>query len=342
LDLTVTDTQRELAESVRGVLERECSADVLRRRVEEGQRPDALWGRMVELGWPALTVPTEHGGLGFGFTELLVVLEELGRAAAPGPLLPTVTQLLPAIADDTEMLGAIAAGDRTGSLVTGDVGLDGDVLRGTARHVIEGSWVDTFVVIVGSGDDTAVHLVDATEAQRTPEQSVDATRELTTVTFQSAPAHPVGGATLAAAVRDHATVGLACETIGTVHRLLRMTLDYVAVREQFDRPIGSFQAVKHQLADAHVEAEKAQAVTWYAALTVAEDDPRRSLAASMAKAAAGEAARLVAKRAIQLHGGIGYTWEHDLHLYVKRARANAVLLGDPAEHRARVADLLGV
>ncbi|MBW3662490.1 MAG: acyl-CoA/acyl-ACP dehydrogenase [Actinobacteria bacterium] len=341
MDLTVSETQIELRESVRGVLERECSAEVLRRRIEGGERPEALWQRMVELGWPALTIPTEYDGLGFGFAELLVVLEEIGRAAAPGPLLPTVTQLLPAVAREVDLLADIAAGNRTGSLVTGDLRLDGDAVQGTARHVLEGSWVDTFVVVVASEGDATVHLVDATQTQRTPEQTVDATRELTTVTFDAAPARQVGGRDLAEAVRDHATIGLACETVGTIQRLLTMTLDYVRVREQFDRPIGSFQAVKHQLADAHVATEKAQAVTWYAALTVAEDDPRRSLAGSMAKAAAGEAARLVAARAVQLHGGIGYTWEHDLHLYVKRARADAVLLGDPAAHRARVADLLG-
>lgn len=338
MDLTVTDTQNELRESVRGVLDRECTAEVLRRRTETGERPDALWARMVELGWPALTIAEEDGGLGFGFAELLVVLEELGRAAAPGPLLPTVTHLSPAA--DAELRRAIASGERTGSLATGDLRVDGDAVSGTARHVIEGSWVDSLVVI--TADDDGVWLVDASATERAPETTVDLTRDLTTVTFDRAPAQRLGGAALAATVRDHATIGLAVETVGTAQRLLAMTTGYAKVREQFGVPIGSFQAVKHQLADAHVAVEKAQATAWFAALTVAEDDPRRTLAASMAKAAAGDAARLLAERAIQLHGGIGYTWEHDLHLYAKRARTNALLLGDPAEHRAKIATLLRI
>ncbi len=381
MELEFTPEQDELRDGVRAVLERECPMSFVRTLVEKRWRDgdataDELWRRMVELGWPALTVPADAGGLGFGAVELAVVLEELGRVVAPGPYLPTVTQFVPAVREtgDTEQrarfLGAVAANGTTGSLAIAEASgnfdpahveaiaepaAGGYTLRGTKHFVFEPLVADEIVVVARvagtSGDDGIGAFVvprEATTVAASP--SIDVSRVIGTVELPDV--HVPGdrvlgepGPAVAASLRravDEAVAALAMETVGTCQSIFDVSLDYAKQREQFGVPIGSFQATKHKFADMLILLERARATSYFAALTIAEDDERRALATSMAKAAAGDATHKIAKEGIQVHGGIGYTWEHDIHLYVRRAQADGLLFGTAATHRARVADLIGI
>jgi alkylation response protein AidB-like acyl-CoA dehydrogenase len=329
---------------------------------------------MIELGWPALTVPEEAGGLGMGAVELAVVMEELGRVLAPGPFVPTVTQFAPVVAEagSTEQrrrfLGSVAAGEITGTLafvedngsidagrISSTASPDGDgfVLAGTKVAVPETASADEIVVVArqpGADDGVGAFVVPRFDARVDPIDSFDASRPLAKVTLDGVRVGTdrvlgvPGPATAAAVARavEVATMALAVETVGAAQAIFDMTLAYAKQREQFGAPIGSFQAIKHKFADMLVALERARATSYFAALTIAEEDVRRALAVSTAKAAAGDCAALFAKEGIQIHGGIGYTWEHDMHLYVRRLRSNSILFGNAAQHRARVADLIGL
>ncbi len=375
MQLEFTPEQEELRDSVRAVLERECPIGLVRSIVENQASPDGLWKQMVELGWPALTVPEERGGLGLGWVELAVVAEELGRAVAPGPFLTTVGLFLPAvtaIADpgqQAQLLPRIADGSLTGALaVTERVGGPdpapvqavatrmggGWRLDGTKTAVLSGDVADELLVIArepgGDRDGLVAALVPRTEVSVTPEAPLDATRSLVDVTLDGIRVEDdrvLGepGPSTAQGLRraiEAGTVALAVEIVGTCQTILDVTLEYAKHREQFGVPIGSFQAIKHKFADMLISLERARATAYFAALCVAENDPRRSIAAPTAKAAAGDCQRLLTKEGIQIHGGIGYTWEHDMHLYVRRAKTDAALLGDTRQEHARIADeLLG-
>ncbi|MCZ7526342.1 MAG: acyl-CoA/acyl-ACP dehydrogenase [Acidimicrobiia bacterium] len=376
MELEFTPEQEELRDGVRAMLAGECPMSLVREVVEKGARPERLWTQMAELGWPALTVPEAAGGLGLGAVEMAVVVEELGRVVAPGPFVPTATQFVPAVretgtpAQQERFLGPVAAGERSGTLalaeaegdfepadVTATVERDGDavVLRGTKRFVVEATAVDDLVVVArepGSvGDDgvTAV-VVPRTAVTVTPLQAFDASRGLATVLLDGARVESdrvlgTPGPATARALRravEEATVALALEIVGACQAIFDVSLAYARERHQFGVPIGSFQAIKHKFADMYVALERARATGYYAALTIAEDDERRTLATSAAKAAAGDCQRLLAKEGIQVHGGIGFTWEHDMHLYVRRVKSDAALFGSAGTHRARVADLIGV
>ena len=376
MHLEFTTEQDELRDGVRAMLARECPMSLVREVVEKGTTPDALWSQMVELGWPALTVPEPAGGLGMGTVELAVVVEELGRVLAPGPFVPTVTQFAPVVAEagspeqQERFLGGIAAGELTGTLalveesgsidaghVTTAATPDGDgfVLEGAKEMVVEASTADEIAVIARTpgtqGDDgVGAFVVSRADVRLDPVDALDATRPLARVALDGV---RIGadrvlgepGPATAAAVRravEVAATALAVETVGAAQAIFDITLAYAKQREQFGAPIGSFQAIKHKFADMLVALERARATSYFAALTIAEDDGRRALATSTAKAAAGDCAALLAKEGIQIHGGIGYTWEHDMHLYVRRVKSSSLLFGNAAQHRARVADLIGL
>ena len=360
MELEFTEEQEELRSGVRALLSRECPPSLVREVVETGKRAEGLWSQMVELGWPALTVAEDAGGLGLGFIELAVVLEELGRVVAPVPYLATVTQFLPLVresgggATQADVGGRVAAGELTGALVYEGVAAersdDGWVLRGDAGYVLDAPIAEELAVAARAGDDVGLFLVEAAGVDVAPVAAFDASRPVGRVTFDSV---AVGGTRVlcepgAAAneartrALEEATVAIALETVGACQTIFDVLLDYAKSREQFGVPIGSFQAVKHKFADMLVALEKARATAYFAALTIAEDDERRALAASMAKAAAGDCQRLLAQEGIQSLGGIGYTWEHDMHLYVKRAKTGDALFGTASTHRARVAELLGL
>jgi alkylation response protein AidB-like acyl-CoA dehydrogenase len=376
MELEFSEEQDALREGVRSVLERECPTSVVRGVVEKGVAPDGLWAHMVELGWPALTVPDDAGGLGLGMVELAVVVEELGRVIAPGPFLPTVTQFAPAVreAGSAEQrrhyLTAVATGDCTGALalteaggsydparVTATATPDGDhvVLTGTKDAVLGGVSADAIVVVARhpgtEGDDgVGAYVVARDDVVIEAIASLDPSRDVARVVLDGARVDSerilgTPGPPTAAALRravEEATAALSLEMVGTCQAIFDMTLEYAKHREQFGVPIGSFQAIKHKFADMLVTLERARATAYFAALTIAEDDDRRGVAVASAKAAAGDCARLLAQAGIQIHGGIGYTWEHDVHLYVRRARADGALFGTAADHRERVAALLGL
>jgi alkylation response protein AidB-like acyl-CoA dehydrogenase len=374
--LEFTAEQDELRDGVRAMLARECPIALVREVVEKGATPDALWAHMVELGWPALTVPEHAGGLGMGTVELAVVVEELGRVLAPGPFVPTVTQFAPVVAeagstDQRErFLRGVATGAITGTLafvedggsidvtrISSTASPDGDgyALDGTKTAVVEAATADELAVVARrpgtAGDDgVGAFVVPREDVRIDPIDALDASRALARVSLDGVRigadrvlGEP-GPATAAAVGRavEVATTVLAVETVGTAQEMFDITLAYAKQREQFGVPIGSFQAIKHKFADMLVLLERARATSYFAALTIAEDDERRSLATSVAKAAAGDCATLLAKEGIQIHGGIGYTWEHDMQLYVRRVKSSSVLFGNAGQHRARIADLIGL
>jgi alkylation response protein AidB-like acyl-CoA dehydrogenase len=337
VELEFTGDQEDLRASVRAVLVRESPMSLVREVVEKGTTPEGLWARMVDLDWPALTIPEANGGIGLGFVELAVVLEELGRVVAPGPFTATAALFAPAVREcgsdeqAARFLGAVAAGTCTGTLAAAP-----------GQPAIEADAVDE--VVVADGD--RVVVVPRDQLTLTPIDALDKSRRLARVALGDQ-THLDADRVLQRPERlpravEEATVAVAVEMVGTCQAIFDVALDYAKVREQFGVPIGSFQAIKHKFADMYVALERARAAAYFAVVTIAEDDARRTVAASMAKAAAGDAQRLIAGEGIQIMGGIGYTWEHDMHLYVKRAKSGDALFGTAAEHRARIADHLGV
>jgi alkylation response protein AidB-like acyl-CoA dehydrogenase len=377
MELEFTADQEDLRASIHAVLAKESPVSLARAVTETDARPTALWATMVDLGWPALTVEEEFGGIGLGVLEAAILAEELGRVIAPGPLLTTVSQYVPAIREAgtpdqrAHLLGHVAAGERTGSLaiaeesgsfdpadVAATIAFDSDdvVLSGTKRFVMEGDAVDEVVTVVRvsglPGDDDGVRavVVPVSAVVTEPLDAFDGSRRLAHITLDGVRVErdavlgdpDVSAAPALRRALEEATVCLALEMVGTAQSIFDITLEYAKQREQFGVPIGSFQATKHKFADMMIALERARSLGYFAALTIAEDDPRRASATSVAKAAAGDCQRLLAKEGIQIHGGIGYTWEHDMHLYVRRIKSGEPLFGTSSWHRARVADLLGV
>jgi len=333
--------------------------------------PADLWADVVELGWPALAVAEEHGGLGLGFVEQVLVAEELGRAVAPCPLLTTTTQFAPAVRElgdegaGGRFLPSVAAGTSTGTLAWAEEGRwaldavratarrdgDGWVLDGGKAAVVDGASADEVVVIARAEDGLGAFVVAGADVLATPRKLLDPSLPVADLRLDGVAvgddrvlAEPGADHVERALTRvgEEAAVALAAMTSGACRRIFEVTVDYAKVREQYGRPIGSFQALKHRLVDLYLAVERATALVYYAALTIAEDAPDRSIAAAAAKAAAGDAQRLVAEDGLQLHGGIGYTWEHDLHFLLKRAKAGDALFGSAVAQRAALVEQLGV
>jgi alkylation response protein AidB-like acyl-CoA dehydrogenase len=375
VDLEFTDEQEELRSSVRGFLERECPPSVV-RSVHETRRPAIeLWRAMVELDWPALNVPEAAGGMGLGFVEVAVVAEELGAAIAPVPYLATAAQFVPVVAragdpdQAKRLLGPIATGERTGALAIADHprrwrptdvtavaehAPGGWVLTGEKRSVLvgEGEAAD-LVVVARAPEGIGLFVVPLGTAGVTvrPVVALDPSRPLADVAFDAVavPGDRVLGTPGSPEVDDalergveQAAVALALEVVGACQVLLDLTVTHAKDRHQFGVPIGSFQAVKHRLAEAYIALERARVLAYFATAAIAEDDPRRGLAAAMAKAAADDCQQVICLDAIQTFGGIGFTWESDVHLYVKRAASSGALFGSATEHRLAVARTLGV
>ena len=366
MELEFTADQDELRESVKAVLARESPIGLAREVVEKGIVAERLWQQAVALDWPSLTVPEAHGGMGLGVVELAVLMEEAGAAIAPMPLFSTLGLFVPTVvaagSDEqrerflrpvtTGAVGTVAVAERSGSWdlarvqATAQPVDGGYVLSGTKHLVTDADRATEIVVGVRIDGDPALVVVPGSAVAPVSIPTVDATRPLWTVCLDGvwvdadrvlADPHSF------AAVVDLATVALSVELVGTCSTIMTIALDYAKVREQFGVKIGSFQAMKHKLADMFVALEAAQATAYYGVAAIAglePDDPKRSLAASMAKSLAGDCQRRVSQEGIQTLGGIGYTWEHDVHLYVKRSIASAALLGTTEEHRSRVADFL--
>lgn len=339
--------QDQLRASVRKLLTDHAPAGRVREVMEDGGFDRDLWRRLsAEVGLTGLVVPEDHGGSGAGHVERAIALEELGRAVAPVPffasaVLATDTALA---LSDQEALSGLASGDTIGTLATGEnwapaevtaTERDGGwVLDGHAPFVLSGETAD--LVYVYNGDWFAV-----TEGfSRKPLKTLDLTRPVARLEFTATPARKLaGGGSVLDRIRDLAAVALAAEQVGGLGRVLELTTDYAKARVQFGRAIGSYQAVKHKLADLAVVWEQAVSLTRHAAWTADFDEPGLALAAATAQSFTGPAYFQAAVDGVQLHGGIGYTWEHEAHLYYKRAKSSELLFADADRHLARVLGL---
>jgi alkylation response protein AidB-like acyl-CoA dehydrogenase len=341
--------QEELRRTVRTLLERAAGGDVWRVLAEQ-------------VGAHALAVPEEFGGVGFSVLETHVVLEELGAALAAPGFLSTTLAAQAVLAGDSarakaELLPGIAAGETRATLAwcesgswgaeavqaSAELGDSGWRLVGAKDHVVDGGEANLFVVPARMPQARLVGLfaVAATEAFVLPAETVDPNRPQATIAFHRAPATLLSADAPLDRILDLACVALSAEQVGAAQRAFDLTLAYAKQRVQFGRPIGSFQAVKHRLADLFALLESARSASYGAAFAAASGH-ELTVAASRAKAYCSEAFSAVAAEAIQLHGGIGITWEHPIHLYFKRAHATSHLFGSPAWHRRRYARAIGL
>ena len=367
MDFEFTDDQLHLRENARKVLESACPPSLVRAVFEQEADAADLWATLVGLDWPGLGLPEEHGGLGLGYLEVGIVVEELGRVVAPSPFLATVTQLAPLLreAGSTFLLADLATGGCTGTLAIAERGqwrvdavaatahptANGWALDGVKSHVMDAATADEIAVVARSDAGLGAFVVPRASVATTAIEVIDPTMPVATVTLSGVevdgervivePGAPSAERTISRALEE-STVAVALSTVATCRTIFETTLQYAKDREQFGRPIGSFQALKHRLADCYLAVERATALAYFAALTIAEDDPRRPVATSMAKAAAGECQRRLVRDGLQLHGGVGFTWENDLHFALKRAKAGDLLFGTTAFHRARLAQLMGL
>jgi alkylation response protein AidB-like acyl-CoA dehydrogenase len=313
----------------------------------------SVWSAMAEQGWLGIEIPEEEGGLGLGLVEVAVLCEELGRRLVAAPFLPSVLALGALCGPEArenagtkEWRAALSEGAAVGCVVMApdgrltvtSSGSEGDLqLHGETPPTLYAASADVAVVVAGPGV-YAVELGGVGPREALP--AMDRTRELGVLTFDAAPAVRVGNADAAALLLDRAVTLASAEMLGAADRVLWMSVEYAKDRIQFGKPIGSFQAVKHMLADALVDVEGMRSTVYYAAWCAAADDRDRSLSASMAKAWCSDASRRVMGVGLQVHGGIGFTWEHDMHLYVKRAQLDQVSFGDASFHRERIAAML--
>lgn len=358
LDLLYTDVEDSLRASVRDLLAGRCPAGAV-TALYDGDRSVVapLWRSLgVELGLAGLLVPEAAGGAGATAREAAVVLEELGRSVAPVPFLTgsVVATLVAAAGSDTALLSGLADGERTAALVlpwstspmafVPVLAADGDRLTGQVRSVAGALEADVLLVPVTSPDGVEVRAVPATDAVVEPVVSLDMSRQVADVSFEGASSVVVVPASAGeTAVRRALLAGtalLASEQLGIAQWCLETTVAYLKERRQFGRVVGGFQAVKHRLADLYTQVEQARAAARYAAATLAEDDPDAEVAASVAQAYCSDVAVRAAEECVQLHGGIGMTWEHPAHLYLKRAKADQIALGNAAAHRGRLGELV--
>ncbi|MBJ7339670.1 acyl-CoA dehydrogenase family protein [Mycolicibacterium sp.] len=316
--------QRLWQGTVRDAVGKQCPASLVRSIAEDGGDAAPLWKLYVDAGWTELTDPENA-------VELAIVLEELGRATDPTPFLATLTQFAPLVG---ERFDPQKAGTAVYDGITAHRDAEGWILNGTARHVLDGDRAERLAVVTAAG----VFVVDADEVTTRRSSVFDPVLHVAEVTFAGvrvADADRLAGDTERA--RHLAVTGMAITMVGACQRILDLVIEHVKSREQFGVAIGTFQAVQHKAADMHVAIERARALSYFAALTIAADDPRRRLAASMAKASAGECQSLVFRNGLQLFGAMGFTWENDLQFALKRAKAGELMLGGAAEHRTTIA-----
>ena len=374
VDFDLSSDQQALREAAASLLDGMAGSDALRARVGAGAivgtlpgagaasgetaadaprgYDNAVWSAMAEQGWLAIELPEDEGGLGMGMVELAVLCEEIGRRLVAAPFLSSIVALGALCGDEAradagtkEWREALGQGDTVGCVAAAPgprsltvSGTQGQVrLSGKTSPVAYAPSADVAVVLADGG----VYGVDLrTEGRPEPLSAMDRTRELGVLAFDGTPSRFLGGVAAADLLIDRAATLASAEMLGAADHVLALTVQYAKDRVQFGKPIGSFQAVKHMLADALVDVEGMRSTAYYAAWCAAAGDPERSLSASMAKAWCSDASRRVMAVGLQVHGGIGFTWEHDMHLYLKRAQLDQVSYGDAAAHRDRIATLL--
>jgi alkylation response protein AidB-like acyl-CoA dehydrogenase len=376
VNFAFSDEQEQLRDAVRRFLESKSPSGEVRRLMEttDGYDP-GVWNQMAgELGLQSLHIPEEYGGQGFTFMELGIVLEEMGRVLLCAPYFSTVVLAADAImnagtpAQQARLLPGIASGETIATLAftepngRWDVGGiemvatgsgDAYTLDGTKMFVIDGDTAGLIVVAARLPDTTGEDGIslftvagDAAGLTRTPLATMDQTRKQARLDFTDVAVQPLGepgtGWSALSKTLDQAAVGLASEMVGGAQRVLDMSVEYAKVRVQFGRPIGSFQAIKHKCADVLLGVESGKSAAYYAAWAAGEDNEELPIAASLAKAYCSDAYFHAAAENIQIHGGIGFTWEHDAHLYFKRAKSSELLLGDATYHRELLAQRIGI
>ena len=371
MNFAFSEEQEELRRSVRRFLEDKSPSTEVRRLMETTEGFDkAVWDQMAnQLGLQALAIPEEYGGVGFGYVELTVVFEEMGAALLCAPYFATVALAANALlssgdeAAKKDLLPGIASGETIATLaLTEDSGrwdTDGITLAATRKgddwkldghkmFVIDGQNANLVLVAAKTDKGVSLFAVDGGAAGMTTTSlaTMDQTRKQARIEFASTPARLVGDEGGAAPVLsrtlDLAAVALAAEQVGGAQRCLDMAVEYAKTRIQFGRPIGSFQAIKHKCADMLLEVESAKSAAYYAGWAAAEDSEELPVVASVAKSYCSEAYFHAAAENIQIHGGIGFTWEHDAHLYFKRAKSSELMLGDPSYHRELLAQRIGI
>ena len=371
MNFAFSEEQEELRTAVRRFLQEKSPETEVRRlmETEDGYDP-AIWSQMADqLGLQSITIPEEYGGSGFSYVELIVILEEMGSALLCAPYFATVALAANALltsGDDSakkDLLPGLASGETIGTLaITEDNGrwdFEGVALQasesggawtldGHKSFVIDGHIANLILVAARTSAGLSLFAVegDASGLTRTSLPTMDQTRKQARLVFESTPARLIGTDGGAAdgltKTLDLAAVALAAEQVGGAQHCLDSSVDYAKNRIQFGRPIGSFQAIKHKCADMLLEVESAKSAAYYAGWAAAEDSDELPVVASLAKSYCSEAYFHAAAENIQIHGGIGFTWEHDAHLYFKRAKSSELLFGDPAYHRELLAQRIGI
>ena len=370
MSIAFTQEHDNLRESVRRFLEQRSTTQDIRRLMESQDTYDpAVWKQLAQqMGLPGIAIPEEYGGSGYGIIEQVIILEEMGRALLPAPYFSSAILAATALlesADEAacrELLPGIADGSATATLawveklgawdITAQIDAraaattDGWSLTGHKTLVLDATTASLVLVVAATPAGPSLFAVVPGAAGMTsrPLKTLDSTRAFGSIEFDATPARLIGTDGAAAEVLQRtlqiAAVALAAEQAGTAERCLEISVEYSKLRVQYGRPIGSFQALKHRFVDLLLEIETAKSAVYFAAAAAAEGDPELPLVASMAKASASDALVHAASELIQFHGGIGFTWEHDAHLYFRRAKTTEQFLGSPQMHREVVAGLL--
>ncbi|MXW76255.1 MAG: acyl-CoA dehydrogenase [Acidimicrobiaceae bacterium] len=335
MDFELSADQVALRGAAVELLAAECSTERVRVAAESGGFDRGLWAAMVEQGWTAVAVPETLGGLGLGTVEIAVLLERIGAHLAPVPLTQQLLGL--AVLADSPWGARLISGEAIAAAARTPLSRNSDgSVSGRPEPVIYGARAD--VLIVPCADELVA--VELSAVERTPEPAMDQTRELAWITLDHAPAQTIGDTTAVDAHLDRAALYHSAEMLGAAEAVMNLAVEYAKQRQQFDRPIGSFQAIKHRCSDMLVDVEGMRSAVYHAAWAIGADDPEASVAASTAKTWCSDAALRVAESALQVHGGIGFTWESDVHLYLKRIQLDRSVFGDARHHRARLAALL--
>ncbi|HTQ62749.1 MAG TPA: acyl-CoA dehydrogenase family protein [Candidatus Solibacter sp.] len=356
MEFGLNESQQILKESARKFFAGECPTAEVRRLMDTPTAYDtSLWAKLAEQAYTGIIFPEQYGGVGLGIVELILLMEEAGRALLPGPFFSTVAlagSVLLAVGNSDQKrkyLSAICRGEAratlalleaSGSWDPADVQLTvaNGKLNGEKLFVPDAAVADWIIVVARNG----VFLVDSkvSGVRIAPMLCMDLTRKLYSVRFDEVPAEKLAETSELSKALDVAAAALSAEMVGGMQRTLDLTVEYAKTRKQFGKPIGMFQAVQHQCADMYLETESARSAAYYAAWALEENSPDAASAASIAKIYASDASRTVGNRGIQVHGGMGFTWENDLHLYYRRAKASETALGDATFHRERLARLV--
>ena len=356
MNFDFSEEQKLLKQTARDYLEENAPLAVCREVLESAQPYSKnLWKGAAELGWLGSVIPEEYGGAGFGYLELAVLAEEVGRSLAPIPFSSSVylaseaillggsdevkNKYLPKLASG-EWIGTMAISERPGQngIANAEAELKGGSISGTKLPVFDGDTAN-FAVVLTQGGELSIVDLEGDGVTRQTVKSFDPSRSAARVVFDGAPATPLqGGAALATKVLDRAAVLLAFEQLGGAERAFEMTKEFTLGRYAFGRPVASFQAIKHRLADLYCEIELARSNCYYGAWALSNDEPELGIAACLSRVSASEAYDLAAREMIQMYGGVGYTWEYDCHLFYRRAKLLSVALGNPASWKDQLID----